>query len=157
MSSSPELPNVSPACWAFCVPISFRFKETCGGQGELWARTGGTGEGEKMLWISHGPRGQGLKRWEGGGPVRVSMRQGREPEGAGLSRCEGGRCGCRRQAGSPRERKSALKPRGCFLLDGGIQTSASYSKSSSLSCETQGWKKVSLGELCVCSRLLTIS
>lgn len=109
-----------------------------------------------MLWISHGPRGQGFKRWEGGGPVRG---QHEARQGAGGQACPGVRAagpavGDRWAAQEGGSRN--LKPQGCFLLDGEFFF-ASYSKSSNLSCETQGLKKVSLGELYVCSRLLTIS
>lgn len=131
---------------------------THGGQGKLWARTGGNwrrrGDALDLSWTS----------WAG--PQKVGRRRTceRSARGKAGSRGEQACPGVRAAGVAAEDRREAqesgsrnLKPQGCFLLDGGIQTFASYSKSSSFSCETQGWKKVSLGELYVCSRLLAIS
>lgn len=61
-------------------------------------------------------------------------------------------------AGSPRGGSPNLKPLGCFLLDGGeFKHSPVIVRAPLFLVKHRGLKKVSLGELYVCSHLLTVS
>lgn len=82
------------------------------------------------LWA--GPQKVGrMQTYEGSARGKGASREGQACPDV---RAAGVAAGDRREAqegGSPN-----LKPLGCFLLDGGIQTFTCYSKSSNLSCET---------------------